>query len=102
MVKEVTIPIVVSYGVSDPDCLIDLNVPGSTTLKEAVILSGIVDRFPEIDLATARTGIFGQLAPLEQVLKAHDRVEIYRPLLVNPREARRLRAEKSRIERKGV
>ncbi len=99
MVDEESIPIAVGYGISDPDCLIEFRVPVSTTLRDAIILSGILDRFPGIDLATAKTGIFGQLAPLEKVLKSHDRVEIYRPLLVNPREARRQRARKNKTSK---
>ena len=79
--------------------------PGTTAL-EAVKRSAIVDVFPEIDLANDKMGIFSNILngkdwplPEEYELQENDRVEIYRPLQVSPKEARRLRAEKKRAAR---
>jgi len=69
--------------------------PGST-LEQGVRASGLLERFPEIDLATNTVGIFGKAAGLAAVLRSNDRVEIYRPLLVDPRESRRRRATKKK------
>jgi len=83
--------------------LISLQVPAGTTALEAVRLSGILEQFPVIDLTTASLGIFsrrldGRSAPLAQdyVLQPRDRVEIYRPLLIDPKQARMNRASVAR------
>ena len=64
--------------------------PGAT-VGEALARSGMLQRHPEIDLATQRVGIWGSLRALDDVLRDRDRVEVYRPLAVDPKEARRLR-----------
>ncbi|PPE70920.1 RnfH family protein [Caldimonas thermodepolymerans] len=73
-----------------PDIVALELAPGSTILH-AVRASGVLGRHPEIDLATQRVGIWGKVKPLSQPLRDRDRVEIYRPLTVDPKEARRLR-----------
>lgn len=97
------ITVEVAYALPHRQQLIELQVPQGTTAFEAVQLSGIVGQFPEIDLESAKMGIFGQALgtkglklPKEHVLAMKDRVEIYRPLIVDPKEVRRLRAEKAR------
>ncbi|MDR2364797.1 MAG: RnfH family protein [Zoogloeaceae bacterium] len=62
----------------------NLDVPASTTLREAIERSGILRQFPHIDLETQKTGIFGKLAKPDTVLKPGDRVEIYRPIIADP------------------
>jgi uncharacterized protein len=84
----------VVFGTARNQSLIELQVPRGTTLVEAIRLSGVVDQFPEIDIVNSRKGIFGRIAGNDRVLEDHDRVEIYRPLLVDPMEARRRRAGK--------
>lgn len=69
--------------------------PGAT-LIDAVRASGLLARHPEIDLAVQRIGIWGRAKPHETPLRDRDRVEIYRPLVVDPKEARRLRFRKDR------
>ncbi len=88
------ITIEVAYGCAESQSLIELQVPRGTTLIEAIRLSGIADKFPEINMTDSRKGIFGKFEEDDKVLESHDRVEIYRPLLVDPREARRRRARK--------
>ena len=88
------ITVEVVYGTAETQSRIELQVQRGTTLIEAVRLSGIVDKFPEINIVDSRKGIFGKFVEDDKVLGNHDRVEIYRPLLIDPREARRRRAKK--------
>ena len=88
------ITIEVVYGTAEDQTLIELQVQRGTTLIEAIRLSAIADKCPEIDIDDSRKGLFGKMVSDEKVLKNHDRVEIYRPLLVDPKEARRRRAQK--------
>ena len=80
--------------------LIPLLIPLGTTVLEAIERSGILQRFPsiQVDSLSNRVGIFGNIVPLETKLKEGDRVEIYRPLILDPKEARRLRAKKQKRE----
>ena len=89
------IAIQVCYASPELLSLIDLQVNLTTTLIEAIQLSCIVDRHPEINVHTSKFGIFGKLRPPDALVQAGDRVEIYRPLLVDPMEARRRRAKKA-------
>ena len=65
-------------------------------MQDALALSGLLRRHAAIDTAAARIGVWGKLRPRDHVLRDRDRVEIYRPLLVDPKEARRLRYRKHR------
>ena len=82
----------VAYAKPNDQLIVRLDVAEDTTVKAAVIQSGILQRFPEIDLDNNKVGIFGKLCKLDQTLRAGDRVEIYRPLLIDPKEGRRNRA----------
>jgi uncharacterized protein len=84
----------VAYAEPTDQALIPLDLPEGSRAEEAIIRSGILERFPGIDLARNKIGIFGKLCGLERILTEGDRVEIYRPLLVDPKEARRSRAAK--------
>ena len=66
-------------------------LPSGATLVEALQASGVLERHPGIELATAKVGVWGKLAALDTPLRDGDRVELYRPLMVDPKEARRLR-----------
>src|SRR5690606_15855276 len=70
----------------------DLSVAQGTTLKAAVSQSGVLEEAGGLDLAACRVGIFGKLKPQDTPLREGDRVEIYRPLSADPKEARRRRA----------
>lgn len=96
-----TITIEVVYGLPQEQALLVLAVPAGTTAREAVRLSGLAARFPGLDPEHAPLGIFGKIEkdPAARVLREGDRVEIYRPLLIDPKEARRLRAERARTRR---
>lgn len=84
----------VCYAAPDNVVLQNLIVASGTTLEEAVKQSGILTQRPEIDLATCKLGIYGKLKPLDTVLRERDRIEIYRPLAADPKEARRRRIAK--------
>jgi len=87
-----SIAVEVAYGTAERQALIELKVPRGTSAMEAVLLSRVADEFPEIDVATAKLGIFGRPVAPDTVLDDSDRVEIYRPLAIDPKEARRRRA----------
>jgi len=76
--------------------LIELDVKNGTTLAEAIELSGILEKFEGFELDLDKVGIFAHMAQPDQVLKNGDRVEIYRPLVADPKEARRQRALKQK------
>ena len=82
----------VAYAKPEQQTLLSVELPEGSTAEAAILASGILDRYPEIDLQQHKIGIFGKLCKLDQRLKAGDRVEIYRPLLIDPKEARRNRA----------
>ena len=83
----------VAYALPERQEILVLKVEAGCTLREAILRSGILERFPEIDIERDATGIFGQIMPLTQILREGDRVEIYRPLTADPRIARRVRSK---------
>lgn len=84
----------VIYALPKEQILIGLDVEQGTTVEQAVKLSGILAKYPEIDLTKNKLGIFGKVTKAEQELRDKDRIEIYRPLIADPKESRRKRAEK--------
>lgn len=96
------IDIEVVYAAVDDQALIALQVPMGTTVARAIETSGIATRFPGVDFSQCPVGIFAKLLdfPAEHVLQAGDRIELYRPLLADPKEVRRLRAAKAAEARK--
>ncbi|MEQ1543728.1 RnfH family protein [Methyloglobulus sp.] len=88
------IEIEVAYAKPEEQFIVTLNVSQGTTLQQAVELSGLLSRFPEISIPALKLGIFGSACKSEQVVKQGDRVEIYRSLIHDPKEARRQRAIK--------
>lgn len=86
------IHIEVAYATPDKQVLLGLSVPQGTTVAEGIERSNIQDEFPELKMDLKEVGIFSRKVPLDYVLNEGDRVEIYRPLIVDPKEARRLRA----------
>ncbi|NOZ11506.1 MAG: RnfH family protein [Gammaproteobacteria bacterium] len=86
------IQVEVSYATAKEQVILELSLASGATVGDAVEVSGILQRFPEISLSVNKVGIFGKLSRLEDRLRGHDRVEIYRPLIADPREVRRQRA----------
>ncbi len=95
------IQVEVAYARPDEQLIIPLTVTAGTTVYDAAVKSGIAERFPEIELASVKMGIFGKTVPKPQdrVLENGERVEIYRPLIADPKEVRRRRAEKAKAAR---
>lgn len=86
----------VVWALPEQQTVITVSVDGGTTCEGTIAASGILDRHPEIDLGTTRIGIYGEICALDQPVADGDRVEIYRPLAVDPREQRRRRVQASR------
>lgn len=82
----------VAYALADKQTLLSFEVDESVTLQQAIELSGILAIYPQIDLSKDKTGIFGKIAKLDTVLREKDRVEIYRPLVADPKQVRKQRA----------
>jgi putative ubiquitin-RnfH superfamily antitoxin RatB of RatAB toxin-antitoxin module len=93
--------VAVAYVGPEEEFLRSLEVPAGTTAGEAVSRSGALEQCPEIDLASHKLGIFGKLVRSDQALAEGDRVEIYRPLIADPKEARKRRAEEGKALKKG-
>lgn len=89
----------VTYALPHIQVLKKLTVPADCTVEQAIILSGILDQFTDIDLTTNKLGIFGKLTQRDTRLHPHDRIEIYRPLIIDPKDARRIRAKTKHIQR---
>lgn len=84
----------VCYATPEREVFRDLVVEQGTTIEQAIALSKILDAIPGIDLAVQPVGLYGKKRPLDTVLRERDRIEIYRPLVADPKESRRRRAEK--------
>ncbi len=95
MVVGDLIGVEVAYATPQEQLILNVDLVRGSTLRDAIQKSGILERFPEIDLARATVGIWGKARPEEHVLQPGDRVEIYRALIADPKEARRRRAQKA-------
>jgi putative ubiquitin-RnfH superfamily antitoxin RatB of RatAB toxin-antitoxin module len=98
LTNKSTIEIEVVYGSPHKQTLLSLPVKAGITVEEAIIESGILKLFTEIDLAENKVGIWNKAVKLTQVLDDLDRIEIYRPLIADPKEVRKRRAEKAKNE----
>ena len=93
---EPTINVELVYIKPDSQSVLNLEVEKGTTIQQAIESSSLLEQFPEIDLSVNKVGIYSKLTELDTVLEAEDRIEIYRPLLADPKEARRRRASKKK------
>ncbi len=96
-----TIAVEVAYARPEEQLILPVELPAGSTLRQAVEQSGILQRFPEIDPQQMKAGIFGKLKKPDQVLQPGDRVEIYRPLIADPKEVRKQRAAAGKRMKKG-
>jgi putative ubiquitin-RnfH superfamily antitoxin RatB of RatAB toxin-antitoxin module len=96
-----TLHVEVVYALPQRQELVKLMLPLGSTLQQAVEASGLLQRYPEIDLAKLRAGIYGKLSKPDAVLRDRDRVEIYRPLIADPKAVRKKRAEEGKAMKKG-
>lgn len=101
MEKSDSIHIEVAYATKKEQVIISLEIPEASTLEQAIEKSKILEIFPEIDLKQNRVGIFSKPCALSTVLREGDRVEIYRPLIADPKEIRKQRAAQGKRMKKG-
>jgi putative ubiquitin-RnfH superfamily antitoxin RatB of RatAB toxin-antitoxin module len=101
MVNEQTIRIEVAYATLDEQIILEVHAAPGISARDAVVRSGILTRFPEIDLTKNKLGIFGKLTKPDTQLREGDRVEIYRPLIADPKEQRKKRAAAGKRMKKG-
>ncbi len=95
------IQVEVAYALPEEQIVHVVEGEPGMTVKQAIEASGILEMHPEIDLTKNKVGVFGKAAKLDGVLYPGDRVEIYRPLIADPKEARKKRASQGKQLRKG-
>ena len=95
------ITVEVAYALPNNQLIIPIQVSLETSAEQAITASGILEKFPEIDLKVNKIGVFGKLIHLETPLRHLDRVEIYRPLLADPKQVRKQRAADGKNMKKG-
>ena len=88
----------VAYALPDRQTLLAIDVPENSNVKQAIELSGILQQHQDIDLNANKVGIWSKTCKLTQEVKSGDRIEIYRPLIADPKEVRKRRAEKAKLE----
>jgi uncharacterized protein len=98
---ESILHIEVTYAKPDRQDVVRLRVPEGSTIQHAIEASGLTQRYPEIDLAKTKVGIYGKLSRMDTVVRERDRVEIYRPLIADPKEVRKQRAAEGKVMKKG-
>ncbi|MCW8945624.1 MAG: RnfH family protein [Sedimenticola sp.] len=91
----------VAYAKADEQAILTITAEEGLTVRQAVERSRITERFPEIDIENSKFGIFGKAAKADAVLNPGDRVEIYRPLIADPKVARKKRAAEGKALKKG-
>lgn len=99
MNEQISIEVV--YALPHEQTLLKVKVPQNTTVAEAIKVSGILEKYPDIDLSKNKLGIYGKLSKADVILRDKDRIEIYRPLIADPKEIRRQRAEEGKAMKKG-
>lgn len=100
MAEPITVEVV--YALQDRQELVALKLPAGATAREAVERSGLPAKFPEIDLEKHKLGVFAKLVKPDTPLRDRDRVEIYRPLIADPKEVRKQRAAEGKAMKKGA
>ena len=96
-----SINVEVAYATPEKQIIRAVNVDAGTTIGAAIVQSGIMMDFPDLDLEGAKVGLFGKAVAMTTVLSEGDRVEIYRPLIADPKEVRRKRAAEGKKMKKG-
>jgi putative ubiquitin-RnfH superfamily antitoxin RatB of RatAB toxin-antitoxin module len=91
----------VAYARAEQQDIVPLTLPVGVSLQQALEASGLLERYPEIDLLKGKFGIYSKLTRLDTPLRDRDRVEIYRPLIADPKEVRKQRAAEGKLMKKG-
>lgn len=95
--NQAEIIVEVAYALPTEQLIVPIRVKTGITAEQAIKASGILSKFPEIDLTTNKIGIFGKLSKLDATLRHLDRVEIYRPLIADPKEVRKQRVADGKV-----
>ncbi|WP_019025715.1 RnfH family protein [Colwellia piezophila] len=93
---KVTIEVV--YGVPNKQKILTVLLAANTTVEQAIIDSGVLALFPEIDLTVNKVGVWNRVVKLSDTVSDLDRIEVYRPLIADPKDVRKRRAEKAKLE----
>lgn len=91
----------VAYALPEEQTLLSLDVDEGSDVRQVIIESGILQQHPELDLEKIKVGIFSKLTTMKQVVREKDRIEIYRPLIADPKEVRKKRAAEGKVLKKG-
>jgi len=89
------------YALPEQQPMLRVRLAEGASVEDAIRASGILEAFPDIDLTRNKVGIFSKLVKLDEIVRDRDRVEIYRPLIADPKEVRRRRAEEGKVTKKG-
>lgn len=92
----------VVYPLSDKQEVFAVRVPAGATVRQAIEASGVLGKYPEIDLAKNKLGIYAKLTKPDTAVRDRDRVEIYRPLIADPKAVRKQRAAEGKVMKKGA
>lgn len=92
----------VCYALPAKQEMVRVKLPAGATLLQALEASGLLAKYPEIDLKKNKFGVFAKLSKVDSVLRDQDRVEIYRPLIADPKEVRKQRAAEGKVMKKGA
>ena len=96
-----SINVEVAYAKPERQEIASISLPEGSTVEQAIEASGFLAKHPEIDLTKNKLGIYAKLAKPETALRDRDRVEIYRPLIADPKEVRKQRAAEGKVMKKG-
>lgn len=92
----------VCYALLNKQELVRVKLPEGASLQQAIEASGLLGKYPEIDLKKNKFGIWNKLSKVDSLLRDKDRVEIYRPLIADPKEVRKQRAAEGKVMKKGA
>jgi putative ubiquitin-RnfH superfamily antitoxin RatB of RatAB toxin-antitoxin module len=95
------ITVEITYALPEQQTLLTFTIPDNSTIKDGIVQSGILQKHPELNVDDMLVGIFGKKAPMEQTLRDKDRIEIYRPLIADPKEVRKRKAAEGKQLKKG-
>jgi putative ubiquitin-RnfH superfamily antitoxin RatB of RatAB toxin-antitoxin module len=97
-----TFSVEVCYALPGKQEIVSVRLPAGATLQQALEASGLLAKYPDIDLRKNKFGVYAKLSKLDSVLRDRDRVEIYRPLIADPKEVRKQRAAEGKVMKKGA
>jgi len=91
----------VVYPLPHEQLLLEACVPPGASIRDGIIASGVLARYPQLDIGTLEAGIYGKLVKLDEPVRDRDRIEIYRPLIADPKAVRQQRAADGKRMKKG-